>query len=203
MPSSFRRQLVKRVLRRLRRGSEPTMLADAFPQYAIGRGSYGGLSVIEFGEGAKLRVGAYCSIAAQVTVLLGGEHRTDWVTTYPFSELDQRFAQIEGHPRTKGDVEIGNDVWVGREALILSGVKIGDGAVVAARAVVTRDVPAYAIVAGQPAKMLRHRFPEDVVERLLRIAWWDWPPERVTVAIPHLLATDITGFLEAVENGRL
>ena len=134
---------------------------------------------------------------------LGGEHRTDWVTTYPFSEIDPRFAHIKGHPRTKGDINIGNDVWIGRDAFILSGVTIGDGAVVAARAVVTRNVPAYGVVAGNPATLLRYRFDPEVIERLLRTAWWTWPAERVEAAIPSLLSTDVSAFLDAAESGNL
>lgn len=177
------------------------MLAPRFPQYEIGRGSYGGLQVLEFGEGAKLHVGAYCSFARGVQVFLGGEHRTEWVSTYPFSALDRRFANIKGHPKTRGDVRIGNDVWIGREAMVMSGVTIGDGAVVGARAIVTRDVAPYSIVAGNPAAFVRNRFAPEIVERLLAVSWWDWSAERIDRAVPLLLAKDIEGFLDAAEKG--
>jgi acetyltransferase-like isoleucine patch superfamily enzyme len=176
------------------------MLASRFSQYQIGHGSYGGLSIVDFGEGAVLSIGAYCSFASGVQVLLGGEHRADWVTTYPFSALDQRFSAIKGHPRTRGNVVIGNDVWVGREAMILSGVTIGDGAVIGARAVVAKDVPAYGVVAGSPAVLIRHRFPPNIVQRLLAVAWWTWPVESVNAAVPLLLAQDIEGFLQYAER---
>jgi acetyltransferase-like isoleucine patch superfamily enzyme len=178
-------------------------LPERFPQFEIGRGSYGGLGVVDYGGGTRVRVGAYCSIAAGVQVILGGEHRTDWVTTFPFTEIDPRFAHIKGHPRTKGDINIGNDVWIGRDAFILSGVTIGDGAVVAARALVSRDVPPYAIVAGNPATLLRYRFAADVIERLVKAAWWTWPAERIEAAVPSLLSTDVLTFLDAVESGHL
>ncbi|HEX5127349.1 MAG TPA: CatB-related O-acetyltransferase, partial [Rhodocyclaceae bacterium] len=132
-------------------------LQQRYPQYSIGRGTYGDdLLVRNWNEGTTLRIGNYCSIAAGVKIYLGGEHRTDWVTTYPFSALWPEAAHIEGHPRSKGDVTIGNDVWIGTEAMILSGVTIGDGAVIGARAVVSRDVPPYAIVAGNPASVVRY-----------------------------------------------
>lgn len=200
-----------RVFRRLVRGvrrrlgvPEPAQMLDArYPQFEIGHGSYGDLSLHAFGEGAALRVGAYCSVAAGVQVFLGGEHRTDWVTTYPFNVIDSRFADIVGHPRSRGDVVIGNDVWLGREAMIMSGVTIGDGAVVGARAVVARDVPPYAIVAGNPAKLVRTRFSEDVVAELLEIRWWDWPEDRVSRAVRDLQNADIEAFIRKVDQGLL
>lgn len=176
-------------------------LGAVYPQYSIGKGSYGDLSVVDFGEGTILTVGKYCSFARGSQVMLGGNHRADWVTTYPFSALDERFRSFRGHPQSKGDVVIGNDVWVAREAMILSGVTIGDGAVIGARAVVSRDVPPYTIVAGNPAVEIRSRFPAETVERLLALRWWDWPDERIAKAMPHLLSDRIEAFLDAAEKG--
>jgi len=135
--------------------------------------------------------------------MLGGGHRTEWVTTYPFSALDPQHKHISGHPVSKGDVVIGNDVWIGREAMILSGVTIGNGAVVGARAVVARDIPAYAIVAGNPMKMIRFRFSENQRLALERIAWWEWPRARIDAAMPMLLSDDIDAFINAVVRGEL
>lgn len=197
------RRLLASGLYRARGGQRRLHLSRRYPQFEIGRASYGDLSVLEFGDGGTLRVGAYCSFAKGVQIFLGGEHRTDWVTTYPFSAMDPRFFSIRGHPRTRGDVIVGNDVWFGREAMVMSGVRIGDGAVIGARALVTRDVSPYAIVSGNPAKEVRHRFPPQVVERLLAVAWWEWPEARIEAAMPSLLNNDIIGFLEAAEAGRL
>jgi Bacterial transferase hexapeptide (six repeats) len=129
----------------------------------------------------------------------GGNHRPDFVTTYPFSAIADwpEAANIEGHPATKGDVRIGNDVWIGLGVTILSGVTIGDGAVLAARAVVTGDVPPYAIVAGNPARIIRRRFADDVIAKLLALRWWDWDQERVRRYIPLLMQPDIAKFLKA------
>jgi acetyltransferase-like isoleucine patch superfamily enzyme len=203
MYSLMARRLMAAIMGRLRGQTYRTLLAPRFPQYAIGRGSYGGLNVVSFGEGATLKMGAFCSIAAGVQVFLGGEHRVDWVTTYPFSALRRPHAWISGHPKTRGDVVIGNDVWVGREALILSGVTIGDGAVIGARAVVARDVAPYAIVAGNPANFVRSRFSPEVVDRLLAIRWWDLPESKLDKAIVMLLSDDIEAFLVAAETGAL
>lgn len=173
----------------------------------IGVHTYGCPNVIDYGEGSRLTIGRYCSIASGVTIMLGGNHRSDWITTYPFPALLDHWpgaAGIAGHPLTKGNVVIGNDVWLASDALILSGVTIGDGAVVGARAVVTKDVSPYAIVAGNPAKFVRDRFAKEQVQELLAIRWWDWPEEVVAKALPLLCGGEV-GQLKAfaLEAGRL
>jgi acetyltransferase-like isoleucine patch superfamily enzyme len=152
----------------------------------MGHGSYG-YPVVVYHEGdhAKVVIGKYCSIAAGVSFMPGGNHRTDWVSSYPFRlRYGLEGALRDGHPATKGDVVVGNDVWIGNDALILSGVSIGDGAVVAAKTVVTKDVPPYAIVAGNPGRVVSMRFTDETRQQLLAIRWWDWPEttilERVT-----------------------
>lgn len=179
------------------------VLSERYPQYIFGRGTYGGsgFNVRFGGEGATLRVGSYTSIAAGVIVLLGGEHRTDWVTTFPFNVLWDSAQHHTGHPKTKGDVLIGNDVWIGTEALISSGVTIGDGAVVGARSVVVRDVPPYAIVVGNPARVVRFRFDEETIKRLLALQWWNWKETQIAKAMPELLSDQISFFLECAEAG--
>ena len=185
------------------RGSS-VYLADKFPGQKIGPFSYGEMIVFRYGDSdANLEIGNYCSFAADVKIFLGGEHRTDWVSTYPFNALHPEFSHIEGHPRSKGDVRIGNDVWLGRGAVVLSGVTIGDGAAVGAYSVVTKDVPDYAIVGGNPATVLKMRFPPEVVERLRAIQWWNWSPERVKRAVPYLQNSNIEEFIRLVNGGQL
>ena len=170
-----------------------------FPGHVIGRHSYGTPEVHGWGEGAQLHMGNFCSVAEGVQIFLGGEHRVDWVTTFPFSVLWPQAQGIAGHPRTKGDVRIGNDVWIGTEAMIMSGVTIGDGAVIGARAVVSKDVPPYAIVAGNPAQVLRSRFNEATVARLLKMQWWSWDDSRIAELLPLMLSGDIDTFLARAE----
>jgi hypothetical protein len=126
----------------------------------------------------------------------GGNHRTDTVTTYPLRRrLGLPGVEESGQPWTKGDVRIGSDVWIGRGAKILGGVEIGHGAVIAAWSIVTSDVPPYTVVAGVPARPLRTRFSEPVIEALLRIRWWDWTVEQVTERADDLTSTDLEAFV--------
>jgi acetyltransferase-like isoleucine patch superfamily enzyme len=173
--------------------------------FEIGDFTYGAPKVRFADMGAKLTIGRYGSIADGVEILLGGNHRLDFVSTYPFSAPELASIWPEA-PATRayqygnGDVHIGHDVWLGSGCMILSGVTIGDGAVVAARAVVTRDVPAYAVVGGNPAKLIRCRFDDTTVARLLATKWWDLPRARIVPLIPHLQGADVQGFLAALET---
>jgi len=170
------------------------------PEADIGRWSYGDLRVHSWGEPATLTIGAFCSLGPGVQIMLGGEHRPDWVTTFPFTVLWNQARHIPGHPRTKGDVTIGNDVWIGMETLILSGVSIGDGAVIGARSVVSDDVQPYEVVAGNPARHVRTRFDAQTVQRLLAVRWWDWDDDRIVNQLPLLLGGDAQAFLAAAER---
>ncbi|WP_416187296.1 CatB-related O-acetyltransferase [Hydrocarboniphaga sp.] len=162
-----------------------------YRNFSIGRYTYGDPQILFAGSGAKLTIGAFCSIAKDVKLVLGGEHRTDWITTYPFMRVLKNARHFTGHPKTKGDIHIGNDVWIGRDATILSGIRIGNGAVIAAGSLVVRDVPAYTIVGGNPAKVIRARFTEQQITALEKIAWWEWNIEDITQELPTLLSSQI------------
>ena len=161
----------------------------------IGDYSYGFFDVLEWNNETKLKIGKFCSIAADVLFLLGGEHRKDFISTYPFNALMESFEHIEGHPASKGDIIVGNDVWIAHGAKILSGVNIGDGAIIAANSLVTRDVPPYAIAMGSPAKVVQYRFDEDTIEKLLEIRWWDFEEEEIIKIIPLLQSNNMEEFL--------
>jgi len=167
-------------------------LPEKYKKY-IGEFTYGVPQIFDWEEGAKLIIGKFCSIADNVKIFLGGEHRTDWITTFPFSakEFNDLFPEakkIKGHPKTKGDVIIGNDVWIGYGAIILSGVKIGDGAVIGAGSIVTKDVLPYTIVAGNPAKIIRKRFSDQNIKKLLKLKWWNWPIKKIKSNL-HILCS--------------
>lgn len=170
----------------------------AYAKYRIGVGTYGNPVVMDWGS--QLAIGKYCSIAEGVTFLLGGNHRHDWITTYPFNTLWQGFSEIQGHPATKGDIVVGNDVWIGINSLILSGVRIGDGAVIGAGSIVTKDVPNYSIVAGNPARFIRLRFSEDIVKSLVKSAWWDLKEDEIRKLTPLLMDNTIDVFFEKINR---
>jgi acetyltransferase-like isoleucine patch superfamily enzyme len=169
---------------------------------AWGRATYGAPQVIHYdGDAGRLHMGAYCSIAVDVRIFLGGEHRTDWVSTYPFRAVNGLPGAYEdGHPHSRGDVHVGNDVWLARGCTILSGVTVGDGAVVAGGAMVARDVRPYAIAAGNPAREIRRRFTDEEIERLLQIRWWDWPHEEVLSVVPLLNGDSLPAFYSYAES---
>lgn len=139
----------------------------------------------------KLKIGKFCSIACGTKFLFNSaNHALDSLSTYPFplffEEWNLEKEKVTDAWDNRGDIVIGNDVWIGYEAVILSGVTIGDGAIIGTRAVVTKDVPPYTIVGGVPAKPIRKRFDEKVIEELLKIKWWDWTEEKIARNIENI-----------------
>lgn len=141
----------------------------------------------------KLYIGKFCSIGSGAIFMMGGNqgHKKDWVSTFPFYMLEDyaEFAQASVSYNPAGDTVIGNDVWIGEEAMIMPGIVVGDGAVIGARAVVTRDVEPYAIVAGNPARIIRKRFNEHNIELLLAMQWWEWPSSVIKEKL-HLICSN-------------
>ena len=145
---------------------------------------------VQFHADADLVVGKYCSIARGFKVLLGGNHRGDWVSTFPFPAMFPGSPDIPGHRATKGNVVIGNDVWIGNCVTILSGVTIGDGAIIGAGSVVVKDIPPYSISAGNPCIVRKYRFTPDQIRLLCEIKWWDWPDEKIREEIEWIQSTE-------------
>jgi acetyltransferase-like isoleucine patch superfamily enzyme len=153
----------------------------------IGRGTYGheDIAVLSWEplDDTMLHIGQFCSISFGLKIFLGGNHRTDWISTYPFghtNKLPVKLKPAEGHPRPASKVFIGNDVWIGRDCTIMSGVNIGHGCVVAANSHVTKTFEPYSIIGGNPASLIKYRFSEDIISRLLKLNWWDWPDDTIT-----------------------
>lgn len=207
-----RPSIVGRVRRRLRRRSAAGLPAATrldqrkdLEQFEIGRYTWGHLTVSNRTPGATLQIGQFCSLAYGVHILLGGEHRTDFVSTYRFPAYPEFQDSVDelapSTSATRGSVTIGNDVWVGNEALILSGVTIGDGAVVGAGSVVRQNIPSYAIVAGNPGRVAGFRFPAVHIAALQRISWWDWPISRISSSLDLMMSDDIQRFIDAFDPG--
>ena len=143
----------------------------------------------------RLVIGSFCSIGSGAAFIMAGNqgHRNDWVSTFPFYWMSDvpAFAGAENGYRPAGDTVIGNDVWIGSEAIVMPGVRIGDGAVIGTRAVVTRDVAPYAIVGGNPAREIRKRFDDARIALLLELRWWAWTEDQLHQAMPLLTSGDI------------
>lgn len=145
--------------------------------------------------GDKLVIGKFCALATGVRFIMNGaNHKLSGISTYPFQIFGNGWEKVMPEPGdlpNKGDTVVGHDVWIGYEAVIMPGVTIGHGAIVAAKSVVVRDVPPYAIVGGNPAQVLKRRFSDEVVQELLELAWWDWPIERITRHLELIVSGDV------------
>lgn len=146
--------------------------------------------------GDRLVIGRFCALATAVTFIMNGaNHAMDGLSTFPFNIFgggwEEGFDPASWSAAIRGDTIVGNDVWIGREAMVMPGVTVGDGAIVAARSVVASDVPPYAIVAGNPARVVRMRFSDVDIARLVRIAWWNWPTDRIGAALGAIRAGDL------------
>jgi acetyltransferase-like isoleucine patch superfamily enzyme len=144
----------------------------------------------------KLTVGSYSCMAENSIVMLGGQHAVDHVTTFPLRiQLQLPGAGLDGMPTATGDSVIGSDVWMGQRAFLRSGITVGHGAIIASCAVVTKDVPPFAIVGGNPARVIKYRHTEEQRAALLEISWWDWPDAEVRRAAPLIAGNDIDAFI--------
>lgn len=145
--------------------------------------------------GDKLVIGKFCALAKGVRFIMNGaNHKLSGISTYPFQIFGNGWEKVmpqSGDLPYKGDTIIGNDVWIGYEALIMPGVSIGNGAIISSRSVVTADVPPYTIVGGNPAKAIKSRFEPDVVNKLEALAWWDWPAEKISRNLQHIVSADV------------
>jgi acetyltransferase-like isoleucine patch superfamily enzyme len=169
----------------------------------MGRESYFAPIVRKFkGDTGRVIVGNFASIAHGVEFYSGGMHRTEWVSQYGLrAMLDLPGAYEDGFPHGRGDIHVGHDAWLAQGSVVMSGVTIGPGAVVATRSVVTKDVAPYEIVGGVPAKRIGQRFGDEQVAALLRIAWWDWPIETIKERVHLLSSPDVDEFIAAYDPG--
>lgn len=167
------------------------------------RGTYfdRNVNIISWSNDYHIYLGKYCSIGRDCNFFLHANHRPDWITTSSqlWGPVTPEIAQMHmdmGHPACKGDIVVGNDVWIGAKSTIMSGVKIGHGAIVGSTATVAKDVPPYSIVVGNPAKVVKYRFSEKQIESLLKIAWWDWTEDRIKTEAIELWSDKIDEFID-------
>ncbi len=160
------------------------------PRVEVGRYTYFGQRMILalWHPDERIQIGQFCAVATDVTIFAGGNHKLNRATTYPFAHLSDLAQLMEYDGELSGPTVIGNDVCLGSGATILAGVHIGDGAVIGAKAVVAKDIPPYAIAVGNPVQVLRLRFREDTVQRLLDLAWWNWESEQILTNLDLLYA---------------
>lgn len=151
--------------------------------------------------GDKLKIGKFCAIAKDVKFIMNGaNHKTSGISTYPFQIFGNGWEKVmpkEGDLPYKGDTEIGNDVWIGYEATIMPGVKIGSGSIIASKSVVTNDIPAYSVIGGNPAKVIKYRFDKNTINELLAIAWWHWSAEKITRNLEPIVGCDLSALRKA------
>ncbi len=156
-------------------------------EITIGKHTYG--NPVRRGTGNNVTIGNYCSIA-ESTILDGGfSHNTKFISTYPFHAWYPECSDLPTNNVVKGSIVIGSDVWLGEGSVIMSGVTIGHGAVIGMRSIVSKDVQPYEIIVGAPQKVLRKRFTDEQIEKLLKICWWDWTDQKV-IENAHLLQSD-------------
>jgi virginiamycin A acetyltransferase len=153
--------------------------------------------------GDRLIIGKFCALARGVKFIMNGaNHKISGISTYPFQIFGNGWERVMPQPGDlpfKGDTVIGNDVWIGYDCLIMPGVKIGNGAIISSRSVVVSDVPPYAIVGGNPAKLIKERFSPEIVAEIEAIAWWDWPIEKISLHLPIIVAADIHALRNCVD----
>jgi acetyltransferase-like isoleucine patch superfamily enzyme len=167
------------------------------------RGTYydRNVNIISWSDDYHIHIGKYTSIGRDCNFFLHANHRPDWITTSSqlWGPVTPEIADMHmkmGHPACKGDIIVGNDVWIGAKSTIMSGVKIGDGSIIGAGSTVTKDVLPYSIVAGNPAKFIKLRFTEEQVESLLEISWWDWTEGRIKSEAMTMWSDNINEFIE-------
>jgi len=150
----------------------------------------------------NVTIGKFCSIADNVSVDVAGEHRTDVISTFSFKVYFPQDTVGADHTGglSKGGTTIGNDVWICEGVRILSGVTIGDGAVLGSRSVVAKDVPSYAVVVGNPARVVRYRFSPEIIKKLLEIKWWDWPIEKIRKNARILMSSNLEALFKAAKE---
>jgi len=171
----------------------------------VGRWSYGKPNILRWDWKSKLIIGNFCSLGPDIDFYIGGNHRLDWISTSPlpapqFDSVFKKAKNIKNFNKSNGDIIIGHDVWIGGRTTILSGVKIGTGAVIAAGSVVVNDVESYSVSGGNPNKEIGKRFNEDIIKKLLESEWWNLTDNDIDHLSEYLLSNNFEIFFDKVNE---
>jgi ABC-type polysaccharide/polyol phosphate transport system ATPase subunit/acetyltransferase-like isoleucine patch superfamily enzyme len=178
--------------------SSPTNILSS--NVHIGEFTYGNPEIFIWTNKYHVYIGKYSSIESNVKIIVDGNHNIDCISSYPFGELIPGIPKNPGHPVGKGDISIGNDVWIGYGTIIMPGIKIGDGAVIGAGSVVTKNVDDYEVVAGNPARHIRNRFSREKIEILKKIKWWEWSVDKIKENADILQSNNVDNFMLKIKN---
>ena len=171
----------------------------------VGKWSYGNPRILRWDYSSKIKIGNFCSLGPDIDFYIGGNHRADWISTSQlpasqFNDVFEKAKTIKNFSISKGDIEIGHDVWIGGRTTILSGVKIGTGAVIAAGSVVVNDVDPYTITGGNPNRILKKRFKDSTIQKLLETEWWNLSDDKIDILSPYLLSNNFDAFFESIKD---
>jgi acetyltransferase-like isoleucine patch superfamily enzyme len=193
------KRLLKKILNLVDRNKHYTRdFVDRKYKNNIGKYTYGEPIIYDWNDGSTLTVGNYTSITNGVVIMLGGGgHNPGFVSTYPFPSAPKIWGSHKEYKIKNGSVKIGNDVWIGYGVIILPGVSIGDGAVIGAGSVVAKDIPPYSVVVGNPAKVIKKRFSDKEIKKLLEVKWWDWQEEKIKENVRHLHSKNLSAISDS------
>lgn len=171
----------------------------------VGKWSYGNPRILRWDYSSKIKIGNFCSLGPDIDFYIGGNHRVDWISTSQlpasqFNDVFEKAKAIKNFSISKGDIEIGHDVWIGGRTTILSGVKIGTGAVIAAGSVVVNDVDPYTITGGNPNRLIKKRFKDSTIQKLLETEWWNLSDDKIDILSPYLLSNNFDAFFESFKD---
>ena len=171
----------------------------------VGKWSYGNPSIYRWDWKSKIIIGNFCSLGPDINFYVGGDHRADWISTSPlpasqFNETFKKTKTIKNFAKSKGDIVIGHDVWIGGRTTILSGVTIGTGAIIAAGSLVVNNVEPYTISGGNPNRVIKKRFEDSVIKKILNTEWWFLEDSEIDILSKFLLSSDIENFFSLIDN---
>jgi acetyltransferase-like isoleucine patch superfamily enzyme len=197
--------MIKKLFRRTYDDSKDKNVVISNKCISVGRFTYGyeKIHILSWGEESNITIGRFCSISSGLKLFCGGNHRIDWISTFPFGHVYEsllKLRPVQGHPNSNGDIHIGNDVWIGRDVTILSGITVGDGAVIAANSHVVSNVDPYTVWGGNPANKITQRFSDEVIRRLLIIKWWNYPTAVIESIVPFLCDQNGAGISENLDR---